>query len=89
VADVGALDVSEDQSLLAPDLFSPGLRNIGSFEGPALLAAPHPLLVHHTGKHFATSSVRTAYKTLGAINRLRVEPLALSDDAVARWITEL
>src|SRR5207249_7019673 len=49
VADANATDTSNDQALLEPDLFSPGLRTIGTFEGGALLAAPHPLLLHNTG----------------------------------------
>jgi len=41
VADVNNMDISDDQTLLDFNLFTPGLRNIGSFEGAALLAAPH------------------------------------------------
>jgi hypothetical protein len=89
VADANYTDVSEDQSLLSPDLFTPGLRNIGSFEGAALLAAPHPLLIHHTGKRFVTSHTRSVYKALGAMNRLRIEPANLTDDLLAKWIIEL
>jgi len=89
VADANYMDLSDDQTLLGPDLFTPGLRNIGSFEGAALLAAPHPLLIHHTGKRFSTSHTRSAYKSLGAINRLRIEPANLTDDLLAKWIIEL
>src|SRR5207248_590435 len=55
VADANALDTSDDQALLAPDVFSPGLRTIGTFEGSPLLAAPHPLLLHNTGQNFSVA----------------------------------
>src|SRR5205823_7044841 len=89
VADANYMDVSDDQALLGADLFAPGLRNIGAFEGAALLGAPHPLLIHHTGKRFLTANTHSVYKTLGAINRLRIEPSNLTDDALAKWIIEL
>ena len=52
IADCDALEVASDEALLAPDLFCPGIRNIGTFEGGAMLAAPHPLLLHNTGTGF-------------------------------------
>jgi hypothetical protein len=89
VADANSMDVSDDQLLLDPNLFTPGLRNIGSFEGIALLAAPHPLFVQKTGKRFQIDNVRAAYKTLGKFNQFRMEPSSVPDDAVAKWIAEL
>jgi hypothetical protein len=89
VADANNLDVSEDRTLLEPDLFTPGLRNLGGYEGAALLAAPHPLLVHHTAKRFATGNARSTYKALGKFNQLAIEAGLLPDDRVAKWISEL
>jgi len=43
IADCGHLDISDDQALLDPDLFCPGIRNMGTFTGAAILASPHPL----------------------------------------------
>src|SRR5262249_46293357 len=89
VADANSVDISDDQTLLAPDLFCPGLRNLGVFEGPALLAAPHPLLVHHTGEHFPTNDLRSGYKAAGAAKHLRIELSLLVDDALVKYITGL
>jgi len=88
VADANALDTSDDQALLAPDVFSPGLRTIGTLEGAPLLAAPHPLLLHNTGQNFSVSGIRSGYKSSGG-KKLRLESARLSDDALANWISEL
>ena len=89
VADANSLDTSDDQALLAPDVFSPGLRNIGTFEGAPLLAAPHPLLLHNTGQNFRVTAIRSGYKSSAAAKKLRIEPARLSDEALANWISEL
>jgi hypothetical protein len=89
VADANNLDVSDDQVLLDPNFFTPGLRNLGVCEGIALLAAPHPLLVHRTAKRFSTTTARAAYKSLGKFNQVRIEPGVVTDDGVAKWIAEL
>jgi len=73
--------------LLAPDLLCPGIRNIGTFEGAAMLAAPHPLLLHNTGNQFLTDAIRAAYRALGASRKLRIESRKLSDDEIADWIS--
>lgn len=86
VADCNQLDVTSDEQLLEPDLFCPGIRNIGTFEGAAMLAAPHPLLLHNTGGKFPTDSIRAAYGALGATKKLRIESRKLSDDEIAEWI---
>src|SRR5947208_62157 len=65
-ADGDALDLNNDTALLSADLFAPGLRKIGVFAGAAALAAPHPLLVHHTGKGFPFAFLRDAYAALQA-----------------------
>ena len=89
VADANALNTSDDQALLAPDLFSPGLRTIGTFEGATLLAAPHPLLLHNIGQNFSVAGIRSGYKNSGAAKKLRIESALLSDDALANWIAAL
>ncbi len=43
IADCNHLDTSNDQNLLPPGLYCPGIRNIDTFTGPLTLAAPHPL----------------------------------------------
>jgi len=89
IADCDQLDVSRDEALLAPDLFCPGIRNIGTFEGAAMLAAPHPLLLHNTGDKFPTDAIRSAYQALGASKKLRIESRRLTDDEIVEWVSRL
>lgn len=89
VADCGRLDTSEDETLLNPDFFVPGLRTIGGFEGAIMLAAPHPLLLQNVGTHFQTESVRSTYKALGAGKKLRHEASRLSEDELVKWVSQL
>lgn len=89
VADCDVLDATRDDALLAPDVFCPGLRNIGTFEGAAMLATPHPLLLHHTGDHFPTDAIQAVYQAAGARGRLRIEPRELTEDELLGWISKL
>jgi len=89
VADAGALDVSDDETLLAPEWFCPGLRNLGTFEGGAMLAAPHPLLLHHTGGTFPTQGIASAYQAVAARGKLKIETGLLPDDALVDWVAGL
>jgi len=86
VADCDGLNATSDEALLSPDLFCPGLRNLGTFEGVALLASPHPLLLHHTGTDFPTQAIQRAYGQKTASATLRVQTTPLSDDQIAEWI---
>jgi hypothetical protein len=86
IADCDQLDSLDDQALLAPDLFCPGIRNIDTFEGAMVLAAPHPLLLHDTGSGFPAAHVRSCYKTLRAEKNLRVETRPLDDAEVVSWV---
>ena len=89
IADADALDVSNDETLLAPELFCAGLRNIGTFEGGAMLAAPHPLLLHHTGGTFPTNGIGSAYQAVAARGNLKIETRSLPDEALVDWIAGL
>ena len=86
IADCDQLDVASDEALLAPDLFCPGIRNIGAFEGGSILTAPHPLLLHNTGAAFPTDALRSAYRAIGASNKLRVVAAHLPDEDLVSWI---
>ena len=88
IADGDELEVTSDEALLAPDLFCPGIRNIGAFEGGAMLAAPHPLLVHNTGEKFPTDALRSTYRAMGASDNLRVVAAALPNEELVRWIAQ-
>ncbi|MSU59165.1 MAG: hypothetical protein EXS35_13530 [Pedosphaera sp.] len=89
IANCGARDVSTDEALLAPGVFCPGLRTIGGFQGAAMLAAPHPLLLHNVGEKFPTDDIRAAYRALGASDKLRIETKQLSDEEIAAWISKV
>ena len=89
IADCNQLDVSSDEALLAPDLFCPGIRNLGTFEGAAILAAPHPLLLHNTGSKFPTASLRCAYDAARANRHLRLESSPLTDEALVNWAAQI
>jgi hypothetical protein len=86
VADCDAFDVTSDEALLTPDLYCPGIRNIGTFEGGAMLAAPHPLLLHNTGDRFPTAALRSTYRAMRATDKVRVVAAALPDEELASWI---
>jgi hypothetical protein len=88
VADCNQTDVTSDEALLAPDLFCPGIRNIGTFEGGAILAAPQPLLLHNTGTNFPSLSLRTAYRAVGASQKLRVVETRLPEEEVVKWVSQ-
>jgi hypothetical protein len=87
VADCSQTDVTSDEALLAPDLFCPGIRNIGTFEGGAILAAPQPLLLHNTGTNFPSYSLRTAYRAVGASQKLRVVAARLPEEELVKWVS--
>ncbi len=103
VADSGGADLSDDNALLAPDLFCPGIRNIDTFEGALILAAPRPLLLHNIGARpqsaggapepyieaFPTAHLRSCYKALGAENHLRLQAGSLDARAIAEWAAAL
>ena len=87
VADCDGLEANNDQALLAPDLFCPGIRRIGDFEGAAILASPHPLLLYNLGKNFPDKSVHAVYSTLKSGKDFRAESNHPTDEALAGWIS--
>ena len=86
VADCDQFDLSTDTALLAPDLFCPGLRSLGAFEGAAILAAPHPLLMLNTDKRFPSGALQSAYQDVGASAKLRIAAQKLPTEELVRWI---
>jgi dienelactone hydrolase len=89
VADCGQVDLRTDVELMNQDLFAPGLRKIGAFEGAAVLAAPNALLVHNTGEQFSTDWIANAYASAKKANAFRREANALDAAAQADWIAQL
>lgn len=86
IADCAAIDLSNDAELMKQDLFAPGLRRIGAFQGASLLAAPNPLLLHNTGVNFPTEWLQAAYANNNAFRR---EVRAMDDATVAEWLLSL
>jgi hypothetical protein len=85
-ADCDEVEAAEDTALLGPGLFCPGIRNMDTFEGGPILAAPHFLLLHHASPDFPTEHLKSCYKTLGREERLRIERRDLADQEIAEWI---
>jgi len=88
-ADGNLLSTASDEALMAQDLFVPGLRNLGAFEGTALLTVPNPLLLHNTGGLFSLGSLRGIYAAVGAGDSFREESGRLSDAELASRIAGL
>jgi len=89
IADCRQLDASDDQTLLDADLFCPGIRNIDTFAGAAILAAPHPLVMFNVGPGFTTSSLRSSYRALHEESKLRLESRSLKDDEIVAAVSAL
>jgi hypothetical protein len=47
-----------------------------------MLAAPNPLVLHHTGPNFAVASLTTAYQASEIQGKLRIEPGPLTENAI-------
>jgi hypothetical protein len=89
VADCAALDTASDSALLEPDLFCPGIRDLGTFEGPAMLAAPNPLFLHHTGAKFETGFIAGLYRGLRSPALLTMQSSPASETEIAEWLCRL
>jgi len=89
IADCASLDLSTDAPLMEQELFVPGIRRLGAFEGVASLAAPNPLLTHNTGSHFGVTWLLDTYATAQSGANFRQEEKPLNDEAVADWAAGL
>jgi dienelactone hydrolase len=86
--DANTLDASSDEALLHPEVFSPGLRKLGGFDGIGALAAPMPLLVHNTGVRFLVSEIENAYSAASASAKFTGSKLGMTEAQVAAWLQE-
>ncbi len=89
IADCAGLDPSDDQAWLAADRFCPGLQSLGGFEAAALLAAPHPLLLHNTSQDLAGGSLSAGYRAIRASRKLLLERAADREQSIPRWLDRL
>ena len=85
VIDVAQFDNTGDEAFLK-ELFAPGLRRAGELRTAAALAAPSPLLIHHTGDRFRSDWITDVYQALGASNELQVMKNKLADSQVLDWL---
>jgi hypothetical protein len=87
VVDANGFDVADDRRWVE-DMYAPGLRRAGGFDASGILAAPLPLLVHHTMGVFDTARIENAYGLLGAEDALRIEEQQAGDDEVLTWLSQ-
>jgi hypothetical protein len=83
IADCDRLDAGDESALVAQDLFCPGILALGGFETAGMLAAPQPLILHNTGEHFTTDSLRATYVAAGIQGKLRVDAGRLNGEDLA------
>jgi dienelactone hydrolase len=86
-ADCNGLDDSKDENLLDVNVFFPGVRGIGSFQGIASLAAPNPLLIHNTAGKLNVNWLPGIYEREKTQYRQMQE--RASDQALAEWALAL
>ncbi len=84
--DCAETDSADEPSLLAAELFYPGMLATGGFQTAAILAAPHPALLHNTGDKFETGAITRSYKAAKAQDQLSLNAGCLSDRELADWI---
>ena len=86
-ADFDKTDLTTDDALLTDELYAPGLRRLGDFHTAAVLAAPHPLLLHNTGDKFpAAAWIWDVYGSLGAVPALHADPDPMTDAGLIDWL---
>jgi len=88
-ADCDGLDLSTDALLMEQDLFTPGLRRFGAFDGMSALAAPRPLLAHDAGTVFNDGYTQAAYTAAQGDKALRLEKIRLEEREIVKWIAGL
>lgn len=84
-ADCCALDMGDENRLLSPDLFCPGLLAMGGFQTPTMLVAGHPLCLYNAGDRFASDGIKKAYAAAKATSSLTLHSEGISGTALADW----
>lgn len=86
IADANQFNSNNDNVLLVRDLFVPGIRRIGGFEGVLTLSAPSPLLLYNTGEFFTTDTLRKVYKDIGSPDKITIFKEQLGNQEIIRWV---
>ncbi len=89
MADAAQFDADNDQLWTRQDWLTPSIRRIGTFDGPILLAAPNPVLIHNTGATFPTRTIGEVYQRLAAAKQASLHPERLTDAALLNWLSAL
>ena len=89
VADCDSLDLTTDTALMQQELFVPGIRKFGGFESAAMLALPHPLLIHNAGSNFSIERLRASYAALRVKDSFKGTTEKLTDEAILSWVDGL
>jgi hypothetical protein len=89
IADCAQFDSTSDEGFLARDIFSPGLRKLGGFEGVAAINTGNPLLLHNVSDKFTTGYLKLVYKKMRVPDNFREETAALDDEKLATWVAGL
>jgi hypothetical protein len=71
-----------------PEVFVPGLRTVGDFEGVAALAAPNPVLLVADYQKFSTGWLKDVYHSVHADRAVRVDYAWPKDEEVVKWVLE-
>lgn len=87
VVDCVAMDETKDADLLSVNVFFPGIRRLGSFQGMAALAAPKPLFIHNF-KQLDTGWLPALYQGK-ASGTFRQQNERASENEVTEWIARL
>lgn len=89
MADGAQFDADNDEVWTQQDWLTPSIRRIGTFDGPILLAAPHPVLVHNVSAGFPTKNLLSSYQRLAAGAKASFHQERLTDAALLNWIAGL
>lgn len=86
IADMGALDLSKDDTWLSDDLFVPGVRRLGDVRTCLTLAAPKPVFLYNVGKDAPDVQwVRDVYTATKNDATFRTMSTVPTDDTLAAW----
>jgi dienelactone hydrolase len=86
--DCDQLSVANDDVLMKPEFFAPGLRGFGAFEGAAALSGGKPLLLHNTGSTFETTNLESTRRRWNSTKELRISRERLADGELAEWLAK-
>ncbi len=85
VVDANRFDSDSDAAYLHT-VPIPSIRRVGDFRTAGTLVAPRHLLIHNTDNAFRTDWIADVYQAVGAADRLKVEPKAVSEEDIAAWL---